>query len=115
LTWARIESSMPRHPKVIGLSVHAKWAFMEMLCWSVEQTTDGRINAGIPISTFTNGAKPDAVITQLVAAGLLERNGDGYVIHDFEDYQMSGARDKARREAATVRKRRERESKRDDA
>jgi hypothetical protein len=110
MTWTRIESSMPRHPKVAGLSVHAKWAFIEALCWSVEQHTDGCIPASVPFRTFS-AYKPADVMAELVTAGLLEQNGDGLLVHDFDDYQMSGAQDKARREAAALRKRRERQSK----
>jgi hypothetical protein len=107
--WTRIESSMPRHPKVAGLTVHAKWAFVEALCWSVEQHTDGHIPATVPFRTFTDHRRPDDVMVELIAAGLLEQNGTGVVVHDFDDYQLSGAQDKAKREAARERKRRERE------
>lgn len=110
MTWTRIESSMPRHPKIAGLSVHAKWAFIETICWSVEQHTDGHIPPTVPFRTFAP-QKSAAVLAELLAAGLLEPNGDGVTIHDFDDYQMSGADDKARREAARLRKRKERESK----
>lgn len=108
MTWTRIESSMPRHPKVAGLTVHAKWAFIEALCWSVEQHTDGHIPSTMPFRTFAP-VKTSSVLAELLDAGLLEQNGTGVVIHDFDDYQMSGAEDKARREAARLRKRRQRE------
>lgn len=112
MAWARIESSMPRHPKVAGLSVHAKWALIEAICWSVSQSTDGAIPGSVPFSMFapTNTKR---VIAELANAGLLEINGAGARIHDFSDYQPNGASYKQLREQARIRKQRERERKGD--
>lgn len=111
--WTRIESSMPRHPKVVGLSDPSFAAYVRVLCWCVEQSTDGYIPASVPFGTFAQ-KRPAAVLAELLAAGLLELNGTGVIVHDFDDYQLSGAEDKAKREAARLRKRRERERRHGD-
>ena len=115
MSWVRFEANMPRHPKIAGRSVHAKWAFVEVVSWCVEHGTDGSIPPDIPFRTFTEHRRPDAVQAELLDAGLLEQNGRGLVVHDFSDYQPSGSDDKRRREAARERTRRWRMKREGDA
>ena len=116
MSWARFESTMPRHPKIVGLSVPARWAFVEIVCWAVEQATDGEIAHGVPFSTFTTSpSQAGKIERELVAAGLLEQNGSSLLIHDFGDYQTSGAAYKERRADIRERKRKARAEREGDA
>ena len=47
MTWVKIDDRLPRHPKMIGLNVNAKWAFIETLCYCAEYLTDGSFPRGL--------------------------------------------------------------------
>lgn len=39
--WIKISLDLPMHPKMLAVSVPARWLFMEMLCYCSEYMTDG--------------------------------------------------------------------------
>lgn len=40
-SWVKISLDLPRHPKMMVVSVPARWLFVEMLCYCSEYMTDG--------------------------------------------------------------------------
>lgn len=88
----RLANTMPEHPKVTPLSDSAFRAFIEAICYCSRQETDGVIAA------VTRIGKPRA-IKELLAAGLLERDGDQYRVHDYLRHQRSQAEIQAFRES----------------
>lgn len=64
---------------MIGLSDAAFRAHVSALCYCNRHLTDGHVPAAM-------GAHAD----ELVAAGVWHVNGNGFVIHDFSDYQPTG-------------------------
>ncbi len=84
--WVRLDDAFAEHPKVIGLSDGAFRAHVSALCYCNRNLTDGRVPA-----VLGNGHAEE-----LVAAGVWEQNGNGFVIHDYGDYQMAKSEVEAR-------------------
>jgi hypothetical protein len=93
VTWVKLDDAMPRHPKVVRLSVQAKWALIEIWCYAAAYKTDGYVEE--PVAKTL--ARPK-VIAELVAADLLHRNGKGWVIHDWLDHNISKEAAKKKRD-----------------
>ncbi len=85
MTWARLDDRMGDHPKIVGLSDKAFRAHILGICYSAGHLTDGHISE--------TAAKRLRIrrqtIAKLVEAGLWKQNGNGWVIHDFLDYNPS--------------------------
>lgn len=100
MTWVRLEDSFPEHPKILGLSVAAKWLIVEGLCWCNRNLTDGFIaDEAAPRLGATR-----KLTGELVEAGVWERCDGGWRVHDYEDFQPSRDRVLADREAGRLRK-----------
>ena len=98
VTWVRIDDHFDEHEKVVGLSDAAFRAFVTGLCYSGRNLTDGRIpGAKLPRRR---------TVSELVAAGLWDENGNGVKVHDYLDFQPSSATIRAKRAADSRRKKR---------
>jgi len=85
------------------------------LMWSNKHLTDGVLPMSV-VKSFRHVSNPVSVADALVKADLWERNGNGFVIHDYEDFgNPKAARVKAKRRKDRLRKRAEREAKADVA
>lgn len=76
----------PEHHKVAGLSDGAFRVFVEAVCFSRRNRTDGYLTAA-QLKRLATG-RP-RVIGELCRAGLIEHLADGYQIHDWPDYQTT--------------------------
>ena len=99
MSWVKIDDQLPRHPKVIGLPVSGKWAFIEALCYCAQYLTDGVFPSSIL------AARDLAVLRE---AGLIEPRGEGWLVHDYLDYNptrtdVEGSREQARERMRDVR------------
>jgi hypothetical protein len=104
-SWLRIDAAMPSHPKILGLSDRAYRAWMTGLCYCRLQSTDGFLPA-IAVKQQVAPRRGGAIAGELVDAGLWEPNGDGYMVHDWLDYQPQAdaiRRSEQARHAALVR------------
>jgi len=82
--------------------------------WSNKHLTDGYLPLPI-IRSFRHVEQPTSVADALVKAGLWEKNGSGYVIHDYADFgNPLAAKVKAKRRRDKLRKQRERAADRDE-
>jgi hypothetical protein len=80
--WVKLDDGFPTHPKVVGLTLEARWAYIESLCYAAKYETDGLI----PGIVAPNGP----VREELLAAGLWERGRASSVqVHDFLFYNPS--------------------------
>jgi hypothetical protein len=79
--WVRLDDGFSMHPKVVTLSLEARWAYVEALCYAAKYETDGIV----PETVAANGA----VRRELLAAGLWESGTASVVIHDFLIYNPS--------------------------
>jgi hypothetical protein len=112
VSWARIDDKFPRHRRVRQLrrDVPSKWLYVVALCFCCEHLTDGHIQEFDLEQIIGDADMPRVTalrsVTRLVAAGLWVDHGGGhYEIRDFLDYNPSGSKVKAEREAAKQRMR----------
>ena len=98
MTWVRVDDTLPRHPKVMGLATDVKWAYIEALCYCSQYLTNGVVPAGV-ISEKHQSA--------LLDAGLFESSEEGYLIHDYLKYNPSreNVQEKSRANRSAARKR----------
>lgn len=92
MSWIRIDDNMADHPKVMGLGNLAPLALglqMRALCWASRHLTDGYLpKECLPSLVMDLDAKADWPAA-MVKAGLWEKTGDGYTIHDYLMYNPS--------------------------
>lgn len=107
MPWVRLDSSFPEHPKVTGLSASAFRLYVTALCYASRNSTDGHIPDSW-LSSLSHGWGHRHAIT-LSSARLWVRHPDdnGWIIHDYLDWQESSAdrnrRSKAAKRAAAAR------------
>ena len=99
MPWVSVDDHFDDHPKFKGLSDAAIGGFLRALAWCSRNLTDGAI---------TRDAWPELVRTPAARAALLERGivretADGFLIHDYLDYQPSRDEVLRKREAARQR------------
>lgn len=114
MSWVRLDDGYPEHSKVADLTDAAFRADVEGTCFSSRSKRDGHIPSGVALRLWGRGA-----ITELVAAGrwheghgcgsedCIHGPGDGYIVHDFLEYNdpnhVRDARSNAARNAARSR------------
>jgi hypothetical protein len=84
-TYIKVHDGLPDHPKIVGLSLAAKWALVTYWCYSSRHLTDGIVPAVIAIR---EGKK---AVAELEKAGLIESRGDNWYCHDYLEHQRSAA------------------------
>jgi len=117
--WVRLDDNFADHPKVIALSDTAFRLYIEALCYSNRQLTDGFI----PNAVYLKLSKDDEA-DYLIEAGLWERvHGNvispelttGYQIRSYTEYQPTREKVEEKREQAKERLRKYRESQKGNA
>lgn len=90
MTWVKLDDGFPNSPKVDRLSDKAKLLYVAGLCYCGRNLTDGVLTTGkaVKIVLAEVGAKPRHV-TELHEAGLWDRMVDGWLVHDYLDYNPS--------------------------
>jgi hypothetical protein len=113
--WARLDDALIDHQKIadagalIGKNGRAiAIGFYAVgLMWSNKHLSDGHLSLA-QVKAFNHVENPLAVADALVQAGLWQKNGNGFVIHDFDDFNPSAAEVKRKRREDRDRKRLER-------
>lgn len=90
----RLSNSIMENRKIVGLSDKAFRAFVAALCYCSRQETDGRIVPGAAKMITT-----PRVLMELVDAGLLEVDGQDFLVHDYLKHQRSAVEIAAFRES----------------
>lgn len=114
----RVDDGFPQHPKVLPLKLEALGWWLVLTCHSKAHSTGGFIDEET-LPLLRVGVSADLVAectARLVARGLLERVENGWVLHDFADWQGPEAKfhmDERRRKNAE-RQKRFRDAHRDD-
>ncbi len=104
MPWFNVDDGAHCHPKIIAAGNAAFGLFVRLGSYSSAYATEGRVPMAIAHGYGTKSERE-----RLIAVGLLHRDGDAYVMHDFLDYNRDAvqiARDRAK---AAERKRRQRE------
>ena len=79
--WVRLDDGFALHPKVVTLSVEARWSYIEGLCYAAKYETDGHL----PDTIAANGHHRES----LVKAGLWDETPEGVLTHDYLEYNPS--------------------------
>jgi hypothetical protein len=93
MSWLKLDDRFWSHPKVIRAGAEATALFVRALARAGERLTDGRVaRSELPmLNTYdqptSTGA--EALAERLVDAGMFERSGSDYRIHDYLDYNPS--------------------------
>lgn len=94
MSWAKFSDDFWCHPKVAGLSDRAFRLHVTAICWSAALETDG----AVPRAMLAVLRGTAAAARELESAGLWDAAADGWVIHDFLEYNPSRADLEERRE-----------------
>lgn len=88
MPWVKLDDRFPSHRKIALLSDRAFRLHISAICWCSENLTDGRISdRELTLVAHIRGLK--ATAKQLEDAGLWDRTDDGWIVHDFLDYNPS--------------------------
>lgn len=111
MAWAKLDDQFNNHPKTreawrtdpvsVGLYALA-------LSWAAQYETDGRVTPAWVEDQLPDEEQRTSAVSALVNAGLWVENGNGWVIHDYLEYNPSKAEIQAKREADKQRKARAR-------
>lgn len=110
MPWARLDDRFPTNRKVALLSDAAFRLYVTAICWSTENLTDGVIRTK-ELRVVANVRAAGRRAQELVDAGLWEQTPDGWVIHDFAEYQPTAEQVREDRAAAAARQKRWRDKK----
>lgn len=103
MTWVRIDDSFADHPKFADLSNDATATWLRLLAYCNRYMTDGEVRRSVALRA-TRTDNPDAVMGELVAAGLVHDHGDAFELHDYLNFQASRAQLEQARTAGAARK-----------
>lgn len=81
--WAKVDDGFWCHPKVLGLSLEASGLWVRALSWSCAQRIDL-----VPVSFVRMVGATDETAAELVAVGLWDLAETGWIIHDWNSYQV---------------------------
>lgn len=94
--WTKLEDTFAAHPKLMNVSLEARWAFIESLCYTARYETDGVL----PETVAANGP----IREELMRVGLWESGTASVLIHDYTVYNRSRSeKEQTRNRMRTVR------------
>ncbi len=106
--WVKIDDQLHSHPK-IQQAWHAYEAALGLHLLALSHAgcylTDGYVSSAFVALAMPRATSRNRAIQVLEQAGLWDRNGDGWQIHDYLDYNDSRQNVIARRQADAARKR----------
>lgn len=123
MPWVRFDDQFPIHRKVKGLSDGAYRLHSEAIFWCARNLTDGVMHAE-DVSELATVRRPHKFVPELEDRGIWHRSGhacsstmcpasqgipagvDGWLIHDYWDYQPTKAKVEAERQAKAARQKR---------
>lgn len=115
MAYVRFDPGFTRHRKLNALTFEDRWRVIEAVDWCVCSSSDGILMASDLTAAWTGCDKRKAqrIALRLADAGILEarpaKDGGGWKVHDFEDYQLSSEAVSEQRRKAAERQRRYRE------
>jgi hypothetical protein len=94
MSWARIDDQMAFHPKMVKAGNEAVGAWARMIAYASAHLTDGFVPRDVALAIA--GSKK--LLDKMVTDRLLDADGDDYRVHNFLDWNPSGADVKAKRD-----------------
>lgn len=109
MSWVKLDQAFPTHPKVLAAGASASWLYVSGLCYSGLHLTDGFISRAV-LPNFSTVPRPFLCADRLVSVGLWEVSSDpdGWMIHDYGQYQTAREQVERQRELTAERVRRHR-------
>jgi hypothetical protein len=103
LTWTKLDDGFWSNPKVVRVGNEAAGVYTRLLSYCGQHETDGHVPD--EVARFVGRPR---VLNALVEVGLMERNGVGYLIPDYLDFNPSRADQEDKRRKDRERKAAER-------
>lgn len=106
--WTRLDDHFATHPKIVAAGPLAGWLYVCALCYASLHRTDGFVpRAAIAMMASFDGiqADPADLAATLVRVGLWNVTADGWVIHDFRDYNPTRSAIEQKREQISAARR----------
>lgn len=104
MAWFKVDDKFPTSPKVMRIPRSVRLAAIGLWttagAWSAEHEQDGQV----PAYMIDEWGDDGTLAGHLVNVGLWREIDDGFVFHDWADYQPTRAENDARREAERRRK-----------
>lgn len=95
MPWIRVDDKAPRHPKFVAAGPVASWLWLCGLAYASEHGTDGFIPAdALGVLGVKRAHRYVPILSRL---GIWKPTENGWLIHDFHDYQPSRAQVRERR------------------
>lgn len=99
MTWTKLDDAFWSNPKVEAIGNEAAGAYARMLSYCGDHLTDGRVSD----QSARYITKPK-VLAALEAHGFVTRNGSGWLIPDYLEFNPSREQIEAKRERDKARK-----------
>lgn len=99
MAWVKLDDGFPQHPKVVEAGHKAAWLYICSLTYSSSQLTNGHIPRAL-VGRLTDIPGEKRLAQRLVEVGLWEHTEEGFVIHDYGDYQRTREQVQEQRAAA---------------
>lgn len=92
MPWAKVDDKLHAHPKAARVGLEALGLHLLAMSYVAAYETDGHVPANFPVEKA--GEQAGELVQKLTAApegtaGLWESNGDGWIIHDWLQYNPS--------------------------
>lgn len=102
--WSKLDDALLDHEKVFAAGALigrngpaiAIGLYSIGLMWTNKHLTDGHLPATV-VQSWRHVDQPLRIADMLVRAGLWEKNGTGYTVHDFHDHNPSAKSVKQKR------------------
>lgn len=94
-----LDDRLPWNPKIAQLSDRAFRLHLSAMCAARHNLTGGQLTLGVLLSlprVPESQRARDALISELVSAGLWEVSADGWTVHDWDDWQKGDAAGRVR-------------------
>ena len=105
MPWFKVDDGLAFSLKAVGAGNSAMGLWVRAGSWSSQQLSDGFVPGPMVLALGGGTADADALVT----AGLWETAPDGFLFHDWAEYQPTREQVLAERAAAAERKRKSRE------
>lgn len=87
MAWAKLDDGMPTHPKVIAAGPVAFALDVAAICYANKHLTDGHIPEHALPAVLPGLPSPKRHAAKLVEVGRWDTVEDGWLIHDYHDFQ----------------------------
>lgn len=100
MAWAKLDDSFFRHRKARAAGKDGRALFVASLCWCGAQLSNGHIGtADLQLLAAEAEVRGTATARRLVDAGLWEEVDDGWVVHDYLDWNLPAEAELEKRRA----------------